>query len=514
MKFQIVNVLIIIGILFLAAFLRLHKIGEYMTFLGDEGRDVLTVYNILHGDLTLLGPRSSAADFFYGPVYFYFIAPFLWLFRYSPIGPAVFVALIGIATVFLVYKIGNEFFGKKAAIFAASLYAVSPIVIAYSRSSWNPNPLPFFSLLLMFVLYKGEAKKILWLYIVVGILLGISFQLQYLATFLALIVSAYLFVSSRYQEKKIDIRRLLKKYLLLFTGFIIGWSLFLAFEVRHGFPNTKTLLQFILFAQPEKIYTDNNPFFSIVSGAFFKLFGRLVTRFPPPEQVNVTINPGLWFWQMGTIILAMASIVTLLRHKNKLQTLLLGIWLFLGVFLFGFYKKPIYDYYLGFMFPLPFLLIGNLLSALYANKKFSLAGKFISIGIFLFLFIYNLYGMPFRYAPNRQKDQVKSISDFVLSKTNNKPYNFALITLGNSDHAYRYFFKLQGKDPVTIESPQKDPERKTVTDQLLVVCEDPSCQPLGNSLWEVAGFGRAEIVDEWTVSVVKVYKLIHYKGSR
>ena len=63
-------------ILVVAAFMRLYRIADYMTFLGDEGRDVLVVYNILHGHLTLLGPTSSVADFsrpdlllFYGAVF-------------------------------------------------------------------------------------------------------------------------------------------------------------------------------------------------------------------------------------------------------------------------------------------------------------------------------------------------------------------------------------------------------------------------------------------------------------
>src|ERR1035437_10265433 len=71
-------------ILILAAFLRLYRIADYMTFLGDEGRDVLTVYGILHGHLTLLGPTSSVGGFFLGPIYYYFMAPFLWLFNDNP----------------------------------------------------------------------------------------------------------------------------------------------------------------------------------------------------------------------------------------------------------------------------------------------------------------------------------------------------------------------------------------------------------------------------------------------
>ena len=80
---------------------------------------------------------------------------------------------------------------------------------------------------------------------------------------------------------------------------------------------------------------------------------------------------------------------------------------------------------------------------------------------------------------------MRTIAEFVLSKTDNKPFNFALITPGNSDHAYRYFFEMENRDPVTIENDVVDPDRKTVTDQLLIVCEH-ECSPLGHPLWEVA----------------------------
>src|ERR1035437_2190945 len=165
-KLLIPNVLAIFVVL-IAAFLRLYRIQDYMTFLGDEGRDVLVVYNILHGHLTLLGPTSSVGGFFLGPIYYYFMTPFLWLFNYDPVGPAVMVALFGIATVALIYKVGSEFFGKTAALIAAFLYSISPLVISYSRSSWNPNLMPFFSLLTLYTLYKAVDKNKFYLFAVV-----------------------------------------------------------------------------------------------------------------------------------------------------------------------------------------------------------------------------------------------------------------------------------------------------------------------------------------------------------
>src|SRR5476649_2693880 len=157
---------LLVLILLLAAFLRLYRIEDYMTFLGDEGRDVLVAYNILHGHLTLLGPTSSVGGFFLGPIYYYFMAPFLWLFNYNPVGPAVMVALFGIATVWLLYRFSSEFFNSKVGLIAACLYAISPLVIAYSRSSWNPNPLPFFALLCLYLLFKAVRKNSLKLFLV------------------------------------------------------------------------------------------------------------------------------------------------------------------------------------------------------------------------------------------------------------------------------------------------------------------------------------------------------------
>ena len=501
----------LILILLLASFMRLYRISDYMTFLGDEGRDVLTVYGILQGDLVFLGPRSSAADFFYGPIYFYLITPFLWLFRYDPVGPAVFVALVGIATVFLVYFVGKKFFNGTAGLFASALYAVSPLVINYSHSSWNPNPMPFVSLLLIFTVFYAVQKKSLKLFFAVGVLFGVAMQMQYIAMFLAAIIFFYALIGSYIAEKKIDIFELLKSYLAISAGFAAGISMFLAFEIKNNFPNTRTIINFIFFGSGQQ--TNTVELFANIPGVFFQLFSRLLLRFPPPEQLS-QYDPGtLFFWQAIVLIIALSSLFALRNVKNVQVKILMIIWFVCGVVLFGFYRKVVYDYYLGFLFPLPFLLFGNALSVAYHAKKITTFGKIFVFAVFAVVFFYNLAGMPFRYEPNRQKDQVRTIAEFVLSKTDGKPYNFALITPGNSDHAYRYYFLINNRPPVTIENEAVDPDRTSVTDQLLVVCEDVNCKPLGHPLFEVAGFGRAEIVGEWDVSVVKVFKLKHYEAE-
>lgn len=498
-------------ILLTAAFLRLYKIDEYMTFLGDEGRDVLVVYNILHGHLTLLGPTASVGGFFLGPVYYYFMAPFLWLFQYNPVGPAVMVALFGIATVWFVYKVGKDFFNPLAGIIASLLYAISPLVISYSRSSWNPNLMPFFSLLILYLIYSASLhRKKIFLFLLCGLFLGIAIQLHYLSVFLFAIVGIYILLT--------NFSDALRQLVLVLIGFFIGWLPFLGFEVRHGFSNIQSIIKFVFSSGN----TGGNPnFITTIGDVFFRLFGRLVTAYPPTDQVNAGLHQNIAPWYWATLLLAVGSVVLLVIQIKKeyrvkdtstlRKILLLAVWIAIGILLFGFYKKSIYDYYFGFLFPLPFLLVGNTLAFLNQRKERFL--KVVALFLFCWLLWFNLSGVPFRSTPNRQLDQVKGIAQFVLEKTDGKPYNFALMAPANSDHGYRYFFRLAGRDPVVIQNEQIDPKRTSVTKQLLVVCEIPNCHPLGTGLWEIAGFGRAEIKARWSVSVVEVLKLVSYKGT-
>lgn len=505
-----INSLIVFLILALASFLRLYRISDYITFLGDEGRDVLVVKHILEGDLTLLGPRASAGDFFLGPIYYYFMAPFLWIFNYDPVGPAVMVALAGVITVFFVYWIGKEFFSQNAGLFASALYAVSPLVLAFSRSSWNPNLMPITTLLMLYILYKALTHNSNKLFIIVGILYGIAMQLHYIEVFLAPIIFLFVLIGKFLVVHKHKIKSLVLNYLSIALGFIIGWSPFLAFEVLHGYPNLRAISSFI-FGSTDQGHVGNT-FFGVITEVFFRVFGRLIYRFPLQEQVPSIERLESLPWQAAVLITAIISIVLLFKNKNKLVILLCILWLGLGIFLFGYYKKPIYDYYFQFLFPLPFLLLGNVLSTIYSINILRPLTKILVTVFVVWLIYFNLLGAPFNYEANKQKEQMKSISEFVLSKTDGKPFNFALITPGNSDHAYRYYFELAGRSPVTVLTLAEDPERNSVTDQLLIVCEVPNCKPHGNSLWEVAGFGRGEIEGKWKVSVVDVYKIRHYTG--
>jgi hypothetical protein len=279
---------------------------------------------------------------------------------------------------------------------------------------------------------------------------------------------------------------------LVLGGVVIGWSPFLLFEVRHHFPNSISLFNFIFHGKEMGLAEGG---VSRIIDVVYRLYGRLVTN-----------NEAVLAWGLLLFTLSWGGYYWWCSRRDRREFLnhsLLGIWLVVGVCLFIFYRKAVYDYYLGFMFSLPFLLTALFLTRL---KKWGWLIWFVLIAV-------NLRGIPFRYQPNRQLRQTEEIARFIFDKVIGQKFNFALVTGNNSDHAYRYFFEIWGNSPVTILNSQEDPGRKTVTDQLWVICETLPCAPEGHSLWEIAGFGRAKVVGEWLVAVVKIYRLEHYYGD-
>jgi len=487
-----------------------------MTFLGDEGRDMLVMKRmILDHRFTLLGPTASVGGFFLGPIYYYFMLPFVWISGMNPAGAAVMVALFGIATIFLVYRAGRDMFGFWVGLAAAAMYAASPVVIAYSRSSWNPNLVPFFSTALIYTLWRSVVKKETGLLFWVGVILGIGLQLHYLFLFLFPVVILWYVLFGR----SISWRR----YLLGASGFVVGYGPFLLFELRHGFPNSIAIFNFLREGEGTGLLLPT--LWKNVTDVSYRLFGRLVFRLPPPEQLG---DIPFWMGELWSIVtkfsifsgvgLFVANVLGWLpsgeaglrakRDRHTMQTgALFLLWLLVPLVLFGFYKKGIYDYYFGIFFTLPFFAVTGVLQLLRTTR----AGRVVAAAAVAGVLILNIDGMPFKYPPNNQLGQARQIAKAAYDKAEGKPFNFALITGGNSDHAYRYFFEIWGNAPVAIANEQSDPDRNTVTDQLIVICESEECKPLGHPLWEIAGFGRAEIAGEWRVSFVRILKLVHYK---
>lgn len=484
--------IVFILIIATGAFLRLYRISDYMSFLGDEGRDALVVKRIIvDHKYTLLGPITSVGLMHLGPMYYYFMIPFLWVTNLDPVGPAIMVALFSLGTIFLIWKIGQEFFDTTVAAVASLLYALSPFVIIHAHSSWNPNILPFWATLLIYSLLQIYVKqKPRWLF-VTGLTFGIAIQLHYVALVFLPITLVALFLSRKALTRR--------HWIFGFIGWLCTYSPFILFELKHRFINTITVFQFVTRTGDAKSFDLLNPL-----GKFWDLTVRLFWRLVVIENAQYSI-----------VFLALVlgiSLYLLLKgwYGEKIKQrglLILFIWYGIGLGLLSFYAGIVFDYYLVFIFPLPFILTG--IAASYISQR--KLGQFVAILVIVLVSFWEIKQTSILKTPNRIVTQTKEIAQFVFEKTEGRPYNFALMAGKNSDHAYRYFLDVWSHPPVTIEDPAIDPERKSVTDQLLIVCEEKECKPLGYSLWEIAGFGRAEIDNQWQVGLFQVLKLSHYQ---
>ena len=476
------SLIFLVAILLIASFFRLYRIRDYLVFLGDEGRDALVWKRMLvDHKFTLLGPTASVGGFYLGPIYYYLTLPFAGATRLDPVGPAYFVALLGIATVYLVYVFGRRYLNQTIGLTAAFLYSFAPLIVRYSRSSWNPNPLPFFTLAGLMLVYEGTRKNKPWLLLLAGIFLGISWQLHYLALILAPIYIVIVLT----QNKQFSLRATCYQLLAIFFGWAAGFAPFLAFEIRHGFPNTRTIFEFI--TRPQGAI--HPQLFDVFITSIRRTFFMFTTVLATPDTT----------WLRLLALTSAAAVISWSIHRHKL----LLIWYGVGMFVFAFYNTGIADYYFGFLFPVPFLMIATLLYVLL--RKLNRFGLPVFVAALLFLSYRQLSQAFFINRPNHQIDQTERIADTVIAQAQGRDFNFALISSGNSDHAYRFFLETKGYRPLGLE--------EQVTDQLIIVCEkpEPECKPLGNSLWEIAGFGRSEINTQVTVNPgITIYRMTHY----
>lgn len=495
------EILILLLIVLIGAFLRLYKIDQYLTFLGDEGRDVIIVRRFLtEGDVFLIGPGTSIGNMYLGPFYYYMMAPALLLAGFSPVGPAVQIAVLSLVTMVFMWWVGREWFDSKAGLIAAFLYAISPTVVIYSRSSWNPNIMPFFALACIYAIWRVFKKdQHFWLPI-----LGFSFAAVLQSHYLGLLLAPTLgvvWLASWYVTDR-------KKNFFIYSVFgglvwMTVMSPLVIFDARHGWRNFDAIK---IFFTERQTTVSARPWNAIPD--MWPLFQEITTRLVAARQEVL----GMWTALM--IVLATFFVFSNEKARSKLTLTnilafsLIFLWLGTALAGLGLYKQNIYDHYYGFFFPAPFLLIGGLSYVLIKHAK--IRGAWLVLTGLVFLIYFNLTGNALTYGPNRQLQRSVEVADIIIRESNGEKFNLAVIAERNYEDAYEYFLLKNNASVVDID-PQNS--EKTITDQLFVVCELPKdqCDPTHNAKTEVANFGWSEIDGQWDTAGVNIYKLVHTK---
>ncbi|HVB76108.1 MAG TPA: glycosyltransferase family 39 protein [Ktedonobacteraceae bacterium] len=171
-------------VLLLAGFLRLYRLD-----ITEFDQDQAIVFRmardaVMHG---LLPATSNIASIRInnppGVIYLLMLPAF---FSSNPLGGALLIALLNILAVLLTYIFVRRYFGRLAAVLAASLYATASTPLHFSRFIWQQNMIAPFVVLFFIVLYRGVVdRRKGWLFPAV-FLLGFVIQLHESTVLLAI----------------------------------------------------------------------------------------------------------------------------------------------------------------------------------------------------------------------------------------------------------------------------------------------------------------------------------------
>ncbi|KKP67817.1 MAG: hypothetical protein UR68_C0018G0012 [Candidatus Roizmanbacteria bacterium GW2011_GWA2_35_19] len=462
-------------------FLRFFRFEGFVTFLGDQGRDAIVIKRILSFEhFPAIGAPTSVGQVYLGPFYYYFIAPWLLIFRNNPLGPAFGVALFSCLYLLINYLILKKIFDKKTAIISTILLSFSTVLIDLSRFSWNPNLMPLFSLLTVYFLLKSiNTNKIIY-YLLMGSFLSFSIQLHYLALFLIPPIGIYgisqLLVA--YKKSRNQLLTVIKGLLFSIFSFVFFSIPLIVFDLRHNFLNTNNFIN--LFKQSQ---SGSNKLSNLIDTYLY--LNKHVFNFSPNYPII-------------TIVLALTFVGFLILLFQKKSNIKVFLGFFLGlIFGFMFYGGQKHPHYFGVIYPFYFIIVGYFIAYLNSLKF----GK-ILIAIFLITYIFlNSKGYGFlANTGDRQIERSTKIARIIYDNVKKEKFTVTALPEKYSDSTYRYFLEIWGKRSLEKDSLEK-------ADELFVACEK-KCKVIGDPQWDIAFFAPNKITGEWQVDNVRIYKLI------
>lgn len=335
--------------------------SRVVAFNQDQARDVvlMEMYAQKGQWFVSYGPKASVGNFYLPPLYYQIHLVLSRLTGNAPLTMHWFTIFIESATPVVLFLLLRKVVKPQYAGLAALAYGFSPLVTIFATFAWNPNMVPFFSLLTLYFLFTHLTEKKGWAAVAGVITFTVAVSLHYQAV----VLLPFVLLSFLWSIKQSFGN--LKYWLLGGGGALLTMSPYFWHEALHGWSNTAVVLKYFVGGQSQ--------IFDRVSHKEFFL-----TFFPSfVERVLLGKNlPLFWFGRIvffGSV--ALGSIVAL---KNWRQ----GRWIFLYFFtilvMMRVYKGDKLDYYMSTLFTLPYVSLAMLLQF---GKKFTVP---VALGVVFF----------------------------------------------------------------------------------------------------------------------------------
>ncbi len=331
------------AILIVSAVLQLYRINDWQTFSDDQATQMRVVHGMLVDDhLPLLGLALSVGSAHIGPLFYYLLAPAMWLGRaltgtLDPTAGVVLIGLFQVATVYLLYRLCLLVGAPWAGLCAAGLYATSQLVVYWSRFLW-PNIAPFFVVLALYALIALAQARPRFVVLLAGSLAAAA-QMQPTAVLLIPVAALWL----------LAVRPRLGPRLLLASGAIVLllFAPVILYDLTHGLAETRAWLG---YGAAVRLGATRNG----LHGALSELerFGWQAIGFRTRARVDQLLD---------VAALAVAACAAGLGGRSlAVLARLLLLWVAVYLLAFALYRGTLHPHYVEPLYPLPFLAVGLL----------------------------------------------------------------------------------------------------------------------------------------------------------
>lgn len=417
-------------ILLLAFAARTYRVTDFLGFWFDQGRDALVISNLLHAHkFFLIGPTTGIEGIFLGPFYYYLLSPFYWLGRGNPIFPAIFLAVLSTGAIYIMYRLTKAYAGHWAGVIAAALYAFSWQLIGYNRWLANPAPLPFFALLALWwttsLIYSDRR---FWLWPALGLVLGLSLQLEAASATFFLPVIFILFIVYR---KKLIANG--KKWVMVLLGFGATLIPQLWFDFRN---------QHILFNSFYKFLVSEKSFQTMVTGFYSQRLQFYFNAFTSKFVIN---DRAAW----PVVILTLVMAIVIWRKLPKPFVYILLTWWITPLAILLFYHGNhgyVWDYYFTGVYPAVCILMGTIYAVFFRNTN---AWKWLPVVLVIIMLGQNSksyldYYQQKATAPFINLTSEVAAVDWVYTDAGATPFNTDEYVPPVIPYAYEYVFQWRG----------------------------------------------------------------------
>ncbi len=427
-------------ILLLGTFLRFDRLSSLMTFFGDQAWFYLSARNmILTGKIPLVGITSSHTWLHQGPLWTYLLAGSLFISNFNPVSGVILTSFLGVLSIILVYKIGNEFVSKEFGLMSALIYATSPLIVIHSRMAYHTSPISLLVLGLIYATLKWVNGEVRYFSFV-----ALCFALLYnfeLATAVFIPVVMLILAYGLYKKEKWATNLYNKKIIVFSIVFLtIPMIPILIYDFYNGFPQTIKYAGWFIYKILQLVgigHIEPSPFtFKDVVVFFFQKYSLLV--FPLSIMASF-------------VIFVLSLGVTGKEVLSKKVSSVGIIFLMTTVPLFGFFvEKTTSEAYLPMIFPGLIFCFAYLLWSLFKNNTPLLIMTVFLVSMINFCFICgkdylinkpNGYGVPITERIDAvrkvQKDAGNKKFEFIVGKgqfkTSISPYQYLSWWLGRPD---------------------------------------------------------------------------------